>query len=73
MASSPNTSRHIDEGKVETVVSFIFLGSKITTDLDCKHKFKAHLPLGRKKGYEKLGCVLKSRVTLLQRYVVSKV
>ena len=34
MASSPNTSWHIDEGKVETVADFIFLGFKITMDLD---------------------------------------
>ena len=45
MASSPNTSRHIDEGKVETVVDFILLGSKITMDLDCNHKIKTHLLL----------------------------
>ena len=34
MASSPTTSWHIDEGKVETVADFIFLGFKITMDLD---------------------------------------
>ena len=53
MASSPTTSWHIDEGNVETVADFIFLGSKITMDLDCSHKMKRHLLLGRKKGYEK--------------------
>ena len=53
MASSPTTARHIDEGKVETVADFIFLGSKITMDLDCNCKIKTHLLLGRKKGYEK--------------------
>ena len=32
MASGPITSQKIDEGKVETVTDFIFLGSKITVD-----------------------------------------
>ena len=34
MASSPITSCQIEEGKVETVTDFIFLGSKITADSD---------------------------------------
>ena len=72
MASSPTTSWHIDEGKVETVADFIFLGSKITMDLDCSHKIKRHLLLGRKKGYEKPAqCIKKQRLTLLQRSLVS--
>ena len=40
MASSPTTSWHIDERKVETVADFISLSSKITMDLDCSHKIK---------------------------------
>ena len=73
MASCHSTSWHIDEGKVETVADFIFLGSKITMDLDCSHKIKRHLLLGRKKGYEKPAqCIKKQRLTLLQRSVVSK-
>ena len=40
MASSPNTSGHIDGEKVETVTDFISLGSKITADSDCHHKLK---------------------------------
>ena len=35
MASSPITSWQIDGEKVETVIGFIFLGSKITVDGDC--------------------------------------
>ena len=68
MASSTTTSWHIDEGKVETVADFIFLGSKITMDLDCSHKIKTHVLLGRKKGYEK-PCisVLKSKDSLCYR------
>ena len=37
MASSPITSWQIDEGAVETVADFIFLGSKISADGDCSH------------------------------------
>ena len=73
MASSLTTSHHTDEGEVETVADFIFLGFKITMDLDCSHKIKTHLLLGRKKGYEKPAqCIKKQRLTLLQRSVVSK-
>ena len=73
MASSPTTSWHLDEGKVETVADFIFLGSKTTMDLDCRHKIKRHLLLGRKKGYKKPGkYIKKQRLTLLRRSVVSK-
>ena len=68
MASDPITSWHIDEGKVEKVADYIFLSSKITMDLDCSHKIKRHLLLGRKRGYEKPGqCIKKQRLTLLHR------
>ena len=64
---------HIDEGKVETVADFIFLGSQTTMDLDCSHTIKRHLLLGRKKGYEKPAqCIKKQRLTLLQRSAVSE-
>ena len=33
------TSQQIDEEKLEIVIDFIFLGSKITVDGDCTHKF----------------------------------
>ena len=33
---------------METVVDFIFLGSKITEDGDCSHEIKRRLLLGRK-------------------------
>ena len=32
---------------METVLDFIFLGSKTTVDGDCRHKIKRHLFLGR--------------------------
>ena len=34
--------------KVETVIEFIFLGSKITADGDCSYRIKRYLLLGRK-------------------------
>ena len=41
MSSGPITSRQIDEETMETVTDFISLGSKITSDSDCSHKFLA--------------------------------
>ena len=38
MASSPITSWEIDGETVETMSDYIFLGSKITTDGDCRHE-----------------------------------
>ena len=38
MASSPITSWQIEGGKMGTVTDFIFLGSKITADVDCSHE-----------------------------------
>ena len=48
MSSSPITSWQIDGETMETVSDFIFLGSKITADGDCKHQIKRPLLLGRK-------------------------
>ena len=48
MASGPITSWEIDGETVETVSDFIFLGSKITADGDCRHEIKRRLLLGRK-------------------------
>ena len=42
MASGPITSWQIDGKTVETVADFIFLGSKITVDGDCRHEIKRH-------------------------------
>ena len=47
-ASSLITSWQIDGETVETVVDFIFLGSKLIADGDCSHEIKRHLLLGRK-------------------------
>ena len=60
MASGPITSWQIDGETVETVVDFIFLGSKITADGDCSHEIKRHFLLGRKV-MTNLDSILKSR------------
>ena len=60
MASGPITSWQIDGETVETVADFIFWGSKITADVDCRHKIKRRLCLGRKV-MTNLDCILKSR------------
>ena len=52
MASWPITSWQIDGDTMETVTNFIFMGSKITVDVDFSHEIKRHLSLGR-KSYEK--------------------
>ena len=51
MVSSPITSWQIEGGKVEAVTDFIFLGSKITVDSDCRHKIKTLAPW--KENYDK--------------------
>ena len=48
MASGPITSWQIDGETMETMADFIFLGSKITADVDCNHEIKRRLLLGRK-------------------------
>ena len=58
MASSPITSWQIDGGKMEVVTDFIFSGSKITADGDCRLEIKRQLLLGRMTN---LDSVLKSR------------
>ena len=60
VASGPITSWQIDGETVETVSDFIFLGSKITADVDCSHEIKRHLLLGRKH-MTNLDSVVKSR------------
>ena len=49
--------------EVETVIDFLFLGSKITADSDCSHEIKRHLLLGR-KAMTNLDSILRSRDTL---------
>ena len=60
MASGPITSWQIDGETIETVADFMFLGSKITADGDCRHEIKRCLLLGR-KAMTNLDSILKSR------------
>ena len=60
MASSLITSWQIEEGRVEAVTDFIFLGSRIIADGECSHEIKKCLLLGR-KAMTNLDSVLKSR------------
>ena len=72
MASSPITLWQIEEGKVETVMDFLFLSSKITADCECSHEIERHLLLKRKDMIN-LDSVLKSRdITLLTKVHIVK-
>ena len=68
MASGPITSWEIDGETVETVVDFIFLGSKITACGDCSHEIKRCLLLGRKV-MTNLDSIFKSRDIILSKKV----
>ena len=69
VASGPINSWQIDG---ETVTDFIYLGSKITADDDCKHESKRRLFLGRKV-MTNLDDILKSRdITLLTKVHIVK-
>ena len=73
MASGPITSCQIDGGKVEIVTDFIFLGSKITIEDDCRHKIKRCLLLGG-KAMTNLDIILKSRdISLLTKVHIVKI
>ena len=48
MASDPVSPWQIERERVEEVIDFIFLVSKITKDSDCSHEIKRPLFLGRK-------------------------
>ena len=63
ITSNPITSWQIDGETVETVIDFIFWGSKITADDaadDCSNEIKRRLLLGR-KAMINLDSILKSR------------
>ena len=60
MAFGPTTLWQVDGETMETVRDLIFLGSKITEDVDCSHEIKIHLLLGR-KAMTNLDSILKSR------------
>ena len=68
MASNLITSWQIDRKKVETVLDFIFLGTKISAECDCSHKIKRYLLLGR-KAMTNLHRVLKRKSTLTTNWI----
>ena len=68
MASGPIGSWEIDGETGETVRGFIFWGSKITADGDCRHEIKRCLLLGRKV-MTNLDSILKSRDIILSTKV----
>ena len=80
MASSPITSWQIQGvEKVETVTDFLFLGSKITVNVECSHEIKGCVFLGR-EALTDLDNVLKSRdislwtkVSIVKAMIVSVV
>ena len=63
-------SHHLmaNRGTMETVADFIFLGSKITADVDCSHEIKRRLLLG-KKSYDQLRQQIKKQ----RHYFANKV
>ena len=68
MASGPITSWQIDGETVETVIDFIFLGSKSTADGDCSHEIKR-----RFKAITNLDSKFKSKdITLLTKFHLIK-
>ena len=64
MASGPITSWEIDGERVETVSDFIFWGSKVMADGDCRHEIKRCLLCGRKT-VTNLHSILKIRDSIL--------
>ena len=69
MTSGPITSWQTDGETVETVIDFIFLGSKITadgTDGDYSHEIKRRLLIGRKV-MTHLDSILKTETLLFQQ------
>ena len=72
MKSDPITSWQTDGETMETVIDYIFLGSKITAAGDCSHEINKHLLLGR-KALTNLDSVLESRdITLPTKFCIVK-
>ena len=71
MASGPITLWQIVGETMETVIDFIFLGSKITANGDCSHEIKRRLVLGRKV-MTNLDNILKNREKLKLKNFANK-
>ena len=66
MAFNPITSWQIDGKIMETVTNFVFLGSKITVEVNCSHEIKRHLFL-RRKAMTKLDRILSKYINSLTK------
>ena len=67
-----HTSKQTEEEKLEAVIDFFFLGSKITVAGACSHENRRRLVLGR-KAMTNLDSVLKSKdITLLTKVHIVK-
>ena len=72
MASGPITSWQKDGETMETVADFIFLGSEIIADGNCRHEIKRRLLFGRKV-MTNLDGIFKSRdITLSTKFCLVK-
>ena len=71
MASGPITSWQTDGEIMETVIEFIFWGSKITADGDCHNEIKRCLLFGR-KAMRNIDGILKSRDITVPTKVIVK-
>ena len=72
MASDTITSWQIDEEEMEIVADFIFLGTQITAESDCRYDILRCLLLGR-MSMTNVDSVLKSRdITLLTKVHIVK-
>ena len=72
IASVPITSWQIDRETMETMIDFVFLGSKITADADFSHEINTCLFLGR-KAMRNLDRILKCRdITLPTKVCIVK-
>ena len=63
MAFSPIISWQMDGKKMKIVTDFIFLGSKITVDGDCRHEIKRHSLL-RREAITNLDSIVKADTSL---------
>ena len=69
MASGPITSWEIDGETVETMVDFIFLGSKITADGDCSHEIKRRVMTNLDSIFKSRDITLPTKVCLVKAMV----
>ena len=66
------TSWQIDGETMETMMDFIFLGSKITADSNCSHEIKRCSLLGRKTMTNLDSILISGDITLLTKACIGK-